>query len=115
MNDFLQQVEKLKSAINTSIDIAKGTVADTIDAAEFINEAMESANKCFTGGMMSPMQMIARKDAYDYTIAVSRAADMHSFTRAKYYADAAESLKKISTEREEFNKAAILTCEKAGA
>ena len=113
MDDFLQQVEKIKSDLSDTIKIASGEIVDAIDPTKLITDAMELANKCFTGGVMSGAQMIARKDAYDFTTAVARSADMFSADRSRYYAEAVKELE-IVTNRVEFNKAAVLHYEAHG-
>lgn len=113
MNDFLAQTEKLKGILAKIKAVCEGTAVDNINLSTLKNTAEQVANTCFAGGNMSPAQKIARKDAYDFVVSLSRLADFTALTRSDYYDECANSVD-IVTERVDYLKATTLILESAG-
>ena len=113
MEEFFSQVEKIKGMLDKAISIAADGVADDIDLTTLKNDAEALANKCFAVGKMSPVQSVARKDAYDFVVACSRLGDVVGMTRADYYIKAANDLPTCK-ERVEYSKVAVINLESSG-
>lgn len=104
MDAFLQQVDTVKAAIQATVSIAKGEVADTIDIESYVGDLVAMANQTFTGPQLSASQKMARKDAFDFISACSRTVDHFKLDRAAYYTSAVETAT-VLTERLEYAKA----------
>lgn len=113
MKQLAAQVDKLKRIIALGAEIATGDKPDTINLAELSNKAEDIADTCFAGGSMSPAQMIARKDAYDFVVATSRLAEITSLTRPRYYEEATRGAKTVS-ERVDYVQAVATILNSAG-
>ena len=113
MSTFLTHIEKLKEIANQQKSIAAGTTADDITLSVLRSTADDVANTCFSGGVMSASQMIARKDAYDFVVCLSRLADIFELDRADYYEECVAS-HSIVSERIDYVKATTLIMNSAG-
>ena len=105
MDQFLKQVDLLKTSLGKVVEIAKGAAPDTINVDELVADLSDMANKAFTGDPLTAAQLIARREAFDFVSACSRSADHIKLDRAAYY-DAAITSAKINTERLDYAKAA---------
>lgn len=113
MNEFITHIDKLKGMVTKLDAVAKGTGVDTVDLTALKSTADAIANTCFAGGSMSPAQMIARKDAYDFIVSLSRLADVVGLSRADYYAESA-AVTPVVQERIDYVKATTLLMSNAG-
>lgn len=113
MSTFLTHVDKLKTIAEQQKTIAAGESSDVIDLEVLRSTADDIANTCFVGGTMSAAQMIARRDAYDFVVCLSRLADICSLGRDYYYSECVAG-HQVVTERIDYVKATTLIMESAG-
>lgn len=106
MEQFFQQVEKFKSVLDKLARVAQGTAADDINLGELRGDLEALANATFAGDVLSGAQRIARREAFDFVAACSRAIDHHGLDRASYYTKAAQNID-VHKERLDYYQTAL--------